>query len=333
MRQISVAERSEFDTQPLYNIKAVVEATGLPAATLRAWERRYAAFAPGRTASGYRLYSARDIAHLRWLKARVDEGMTISQAITWLTQHGPAMPAQMTLPSRREFSGLSGVNDALLVALRTFDESQAERVLGEAFAVYGIETATEHVLAPVMEQIEALWRCEQVTAAVEHFASNFLHRKLDAIINAGPQIEHGPLVVLGCAPNEWHDLGLLLIHLLLRRRGIYTLSLGQNVPVADFADEMARLGPAITVLTATTANTVEGLIALAQAVNVLPAPRPLFGYGGHIFNAQPELRPRVPGIFLGESARGAVGYITALLTQGHAPHPTSAGDDVAMPRV
>ena len=33
--------RGELDNQPIYNIKAVVEATGLTAATLRAWERRY----------------------------------------------------------------------------------------------------------------------------------------------------------------------------------------------------------------------------------------------------------------------------------------------------
>ena len=78
--------RGELDSQPIYNIKAVVEATGLTAATLRAWERRYGALTPGRTEGGYRLYSASDIATLQWLKQRVGEGLSISQAFALLSR-------------------------------------------------------------------------------------------------------------------------------------------------------------------------------------------------------------------------------------------------------
>ncbi len=91
MRQYSAMEPyQDMDNEPVYNMKAVVEATGISAATLRAWERRYGAFSPGRTESGYRLYSARDIAVLRWLKGRVDEGMSISQAISLLGHQRPS---------------------------------------------------------------------------------------------------------------------------------------------------------------------------------------------------------------------------------------------------
>ena len=66
---------------PLYNTKAVVQQTGIPAPTLRAWERRYTFLSPGRADNSYRLYSERDIVIIRWLKERVDAGMSISQAI------------------------------------------------------------------------------------------------------------------------------------------------------------------------------------------------------------------------------------------------------------
>lgn len=39
---------------------------------------------PERSESGYRLYSDRDVAIIRWLKAQVDAGMSISQAVSWL---------------------------------------------------------------------------------------------------------------------------------------------------------------------------------------------------------------------------------------------------------
>jgi len=79
--RIAFPELKRFSDFPLYNTKAVVQQTGIPAPTLRAWERRYTFLSPGRADNSYRLYSERDIAIIRWLKERVDAGMSISQAI------------------------------------------------------------------------------------------------------------------------------------------------------------------------------------------------------------------------------------------------------------
>jgi DNA-binding transcriptional MerR regulator/methylmalonyl-CoA mutase cobalamin-binding subunit len=304
----------EPDGQPIYNIKAVAEATGLPAATLRAWERRYGALAPSRTESGYRLYSARDIATLRWLKARVDEGLSISQAINLLShRRRPELP-QLVERRTEAARGPAEVRDLLVRSLLQFDEPQADQLLSEAFAIYGLEMVSEYVIAPVMVMIGDLWHERKTTTAAEHFATSFLRRKLDAIINAAPHGGSGSLVVLGCAPHDWHEIGVLLIHLMLRRRGLNTIYLGQNVPVDQFVDEMVRLRPAMVIMAATTEETVAGLIDMARAVEQMPAPRPIFAFGGGVFNKRPELRERVPGIFLGESTRSAVGYILELVS-------------------
>lgn len=69
---------------PIFNTKSVAQQTGVAAPTLRAWERRYTMLAPERAENTYRLYSERDIATIRWLKERVDGGMSISQATTLL---------------------------------------------------------------------------------------------------------------------------------------------------------------------------------------------------------------------------------------------------------
>ena len=66
---------------PIYNLKAVVQETGIKPDTLRAWERRYGLPEPQRTASGHRLYTERDVATLKWLVARQDDGLTISRAV------------------------------------------------------------------------------------------------------------------------------------------------------------------------------------------------------------------------------------------------------------
>ena len=66
---------NSYDNTPVFTIKTVVQETGIPPATLRAWERRYGVLSPGRSEGGYRLYSERDIAILRWLKRQVDAGV------------------------------------------------------------------------------------------------------------------------------------------------------------------------------------------------------------------------------------------------------------------
>lgn len=79
--QIEWPDIDRFSDIPVFNTKAVVQQTGVPAPTLRAWERRYSILSPERANNTYRLYSERDITLIRWLKERVHNGMSISQAI------------------------------------------------------------------------------------------------------------------------------------------------------------------------------------------------------------------------------------------------------------
>src|SRR5574342_1000362 len=68
-------------TTPVFNLKVVLKETGLPADTLRAWERRYGLPVPERTPGGHRLYSQRDIETIKWLMKRQAEGLSISRAV------------------------------------------------------------------------------------------------------------------------------------------------------------------------------------------------------------------------------------------------------------
>src|SRR5215472_16871241 len=78
-----------YSDMPLYNTKSVVHHTGVPAPTLRAWERRYGILSPRRSDNDYGLYSERDMMTVTWLRERVESGMTISQAIALLRSLEP----------------------------------------------------------------------------------------------------------------------------------------------------------------------------------------------------------------------------------------------------
>jgi DNA-binding transcriptional MerR regulator len=63
--------------KPTYRIGAVSRLTGIPAETLRVWERRYGVVVPGRAEGRFRLYTRDDIGRLALIKQLVDAGNAI----------------------------------------------------------------------------------------------------------------------------------------------------------------------------------------------------------------------------------------------------------------
>ena len=63
---------------PTYRIGAVSRLTGVPADTLRVWERRYTVVMPVRSDTGTRLYGSEDVGRLALIKRLVDRGDAIS---------------------------------------------------------------------------------------------------------------------------------------------------------------------------------------------------------------------------------------------------------------
>ena len=76
-----------MNAEAVYNIGVVARMTGIPENTLRVWERRYDFPASDRTEGGHRLFSAREVARIQWVKQRIDEGMQTRNAIQALQQH------------------------------------------------------------------------------------------------------------------------------------------------------------------------------------------------------------------------------------------------------
>jgi DNA-binding transcriptional MerR regulator len=83
-------------------LKAVSQRTGIPAATLRTWERRYRFMRPIRSASGYRLYSERDIDRILHVKYLLHRGVRIGAAMAAVTDDTaqPGSPERTTQEKR-----------------------------------------------------------------------------------------------------------------------------------------------------------------------------------------------------------------------------------------
>jgi PAS domain S-box-containing protein len=73
-------------------LKAVSQRTGIPAATLRTWERRYRFMRPRRSSTGYRLYGEDEIARIKQVKYLVSQGVRIGAAMKAVIEQAEAPP-------------------------------------------------------------------------------------------------------------------------------------------------------------------------------------------------------------------------------------------------
>lgn len=79
-------------------LKTVSQRTGVPAATLRTWERRYRVLRPRRSANGYRLYEEDDITRILEVINLLRRGVQVSDAMAAVAE--PASnPSEGRLPS------------------------------------------------------------------------------------------------------------------------------------------------------------------------------------------------------------------------------------------
>jgi DNA-binding transcriptional MerR regulator len=303
--------------EPIYNAKAVTRQTGVTPATLRAWERRYGVLLPDRTAGGHRLYSARDIAAIKWLRQHMEQGMTISRAVA-LLQHqlGRAdytPQVQVWAEAPQPARSLDTIRTDLYEALVDFDEATADELLSEAYSLHPIEAVCVSVIQAVLAQLGHDWVNGKITVAHEHFASNYLRRKLLALIDAGPSTRPGTIAI-GAAPADMHEMGILLLSIFLRRRGWHVVYLGQAVPLEDLPKSLTMLNADVLVLASTVADSARALRGIHVWLDRIPvAQRPAFAFGGPAFNDHPDLVGEVPGTFLGETIQSGVETIERLM--------------------
>ena len=222
-----------------YRIKSVAALTGINTATLRAWERRYRLVSPHRSPGGYRIYSDRDVDTISRVKALLDRGLKVGEAVAIL-QRGDETPALLEAAASTD-----AVRDAILAALLDFDRVSADR-LYERLSSLPFPDRVEEVLMPLLRRVGEMWERGEATVTQEHFASVFAREKLDwmlGFLSTAPS--DGPEAVFAGLPGERHELGLMGVAVQLAARGWRVTYLGADVPFADLEGTVAERRPAM----------------------------------------------------------------------------------------
>ncbi len=306
------------EEQYVYNIGAVERMTGIPAATLRAWERRYDFPRSERSEGKHRLYSDQHIMSLRWVKNKIDQGVQTRQAIQMFRQReasgglvdAPIEPLPFAVSGATapaEGANLDELEQRLLAVLLAGDLPRADELFTRDLALYPPETIISQVILPVFAEIGQRWQEGWLNISNEHLATQYLRHRLVMWLHTGPPTYTVQPVVLACAPGELHEGTLLIAGTLLRRRRWPVAYLGQSVPLDDLARFVRETSPSAIVLAAMREETALALSAWPEAMpDVAERGQPLVGYGGRIFVEQPEWRARVPGVYLGDDIYSGV---------------------------
>jgi MerR family transcriptional regulator, light-induced transcriptional regulator len=307
---------SDSSDTPLYNIAAVVQRTGVPATTIRAWERRYDYPKPHRDDDGQRLYSERDVQTISWLLDQTRHGVAISRAVDMLRSgHARTDGALVQTPPRGGRS-FPAVRADLGQALLALDADRADDVLTEAFTLFSVEDVCLQVLQPLLIDIGDRWHAGELSVAEEHYATSFVRARLFGLLQAyQPSHTRGPVVFTACAPDEWHEVGILIVSVFLARRGLSVRYLGPNLPLEGLAAIVGRHHPAAVVLSAQSQETARKLRRAAQAVQEGPPPHPRVVFGGQAFNSDPRLRTSIEGTYVGPDAAAAADAIASLVEE------------------
>ena len=216
----------------LLRIGELSRRTGVKPDLLRAWERRYGLLAPQRTSGGFRLYPLTDVGRIEAMQSHLARGLSAAEAARLAKEQDE--PGQAG-------SSIAALLDDFRAAMDAYDEPLAQLLLDRMLAAFTLETVLRDALLPYLHELGDRWERGEASVAQEHFASSVIRGRLLGLAR-GWGSGSGPLAVLACPPGEEHDLGLLVLGIVLRARGWRVAYLGPDTPMETLADAARRMG-------------------------------------------------------------------------------------------
>jgi methanogenic corrinoid protein MtbC1 len=128
--------------------------------------------------------------------------------------------------------------ETLIVAMSELDESKFDKILTTSILKLGLESTVTQIVYPFFEKIGVLWQLGTINPGQEHFVSNLIRQKLIIAIDGQfvSPLTEAKLFLLFLPAGEYHEIGLLYAHYLIKKAGFNVIYLSQNVPFEDLRE-------------------------------------------------------------------------------------------------
>ncbi len=268
----------------------------------------------------------------RALKELVNEGLVYTRVgkgtfVSYKPNNSTDAPVSKTERlSNLNFTTITKVHyqQRLVDLLLSFNCVETERIIREALATYSVEAVALKLFPEVIRELEQRWHNGEASLLAQNYAITTLRSQLAAMVNASTTSESGPKLLLACAPEDQHEIGLLLLALILRRRGYLVIYLGPNVTSTDYHQVIDTVQPQLICFSAATTEAGKTLIDLSQQYQAKLSSQisndgrhrleTNFTFGGVAFIQNPSLISRISGLYLGDTIETAVTEIEKLFS-------------------
>jgi DNA-binding transcriptional MerR regulator len=260
--------------ESLFTLSQVAELTEIPSQTIYAWERRYRAIVPTRTAGQRRIYTQKQLLRLKLLKACVSQGARIG-TIAHLTD--------ASLEELMKRSGEHPVQDLELVenALALHHDA-LDRKIGLDLATSGAALFADQTLSPLMSDLGGRWQRDPSAILAEHTITTSAKSILfTALRMTRPRFQRAT-AVFATPVGELHELGLLSAAVAAQTSGVSAVYLGPQVPT-ELLPQIVQTCEARMVVIASSILEPEALLpSITELRNSLPTKVELY-VGGYSF--------------------------------------------------
>ncbi|HEU4861168.1 MAG TPA: MerR family transcriptional regulator [Chitinophagaceae bacterium] len=213
-----------------FTIKDLENLSGIKAHTIRIWEQRYSFLKPSRTNTNIRYYSNDDLKAILNISILNKYGYKISHINRMSVSDVQARVAELNIAGAPQ----ERIVNELIQLMVDLDTAGFEKLIDKQIASGGIEKTIIRIIFPFFERIGILWQTGHINPAQEHLTTNIIRQKLIVGIDqAKSLIKVKRSFLLFLPEGEHHELGLLLVYYLLKRKGAEVFYIGANVPLKD----------------------------------------------------------------------------------------------------
>lgn len=213
-----------------FTIKELEALSGIKAHTIRIWEQRYNFLRPLRTDTNIRRYNNDELKTLLTVALLNKYGYKISR----IDEMTPAGREEAALTLQHTDAREEYIVNELIGYMIDLKSGELESLLTTCIRKQGVEKAIPGLVFHFLERIGILWQTNRLRPAQEHLVSSIIRQKIICGIDSLPLPQAAsPRFVLFLPEGEHHELGLLYVYYLLRKKGIPVTYLGAHVPIKD----------------------------------------------------------------------------------------------------
>ncbi|MEP6582783.1 MAG: MerR family transcriptional regulator [Ginsengibacter sp.] len=214
----------------LFTIKDIENLSGIKAHTIRIWEQRYSFLKPKRSNTNIRYYTNEELKTILNIALLNKYGFKIS--------HIDKMTADVLAENILSLTDSAAKDhltvNQLLEAMVDYNIEGFESIINESILALGMGKAILSIIFPFLEKVGILWLTNHINPAQEHLVSNIIRQKIIVGIDSLPAtIKSSIKVCLFLPEGEYHEISILLVSYLFKKKGISVIYLGAHTPFKE----------------------------------------------------------------------------------------------------